>query len=111
MNVEPHRANCIMMTWNPPAAAGPARAQPKEKPMSKVTYEIVPHDGGWAYRVDGTYSERFTTHDAARQAAARAAREQREPGVTTHISWEDSAGRWHNELASGDDRPDTEVRG
>ena len=21
--------------------------------MSKITYEIVEHDGGWAYRVDG----------------------------------------------------------
>ncbi|HTT43125.1 MAG TPA: DUF2188 domain-containing protein [Steroidobacteraceae bacterium] len=79
--------------------------------MSKITYEIVPHDGGWAYRVDGTYSEPFASHDAAREAATRAAREQREPGVSTHISWEDSAGHWHSELAAGDDRPETEVRG
>lgn len=25
--------------------------------MTKITYEIVKHDGGWAYRVDETYSE------------------------------------------------------
>ena len=25
--------------------------------MSRITYEIVEHDGGWAYRVDGVYSE------------------------------------------------------
>ena len=36
--------------------------------MSKVTYEIVEHDGGWAYRVNGVFSETFTSHDAARQA-------------------------------------------
>jgi hypothetical protein len=79
--------------------------------MSKITYEIVQHDGGWAYRVDGTYSEPFPTHDAARHAALRAAREQREPGVSTLITWEDSAGHWHKELAAGDDRPATDVEG
>ncbi len=26
--------------------------------MVEVTYEIVEHDGGWAYRVDGVYSKR-----------------------------------------------------
>ncbi len=41
--------------------------------MAHVTYEIVQHDGGWAYRVDGVYSETFPTHDAARFAASRAA--------------------------------------
>ena len=29
--------------------------------MSKVTYHIVEHDGGWAYRVDGVFSEPFPT--------------------------------------------------
>ena len=37
--------------------------------MSHVTYHIVQHDGGWAYRADGTYSETFPSHDAARKAA------------------------------------------
>jgi hypothetical protein len=27
--------------------------------MNKVTYEIVEHDGGWAYRVNGVFSEPF----------------------------------------------------
>jgi hypothetical protein len=27
--------------------------------MSKITYEIVRHDGGWAYKVDETFSEAF----------------------------------------------------
>ena len=29
--------------------------------MSNVTYEIVEHDGGWAYKVDGVFSEPFPT--------------------------------------------------
>jgi hypothetical protein len=79
--------------------------------MSKVTYEIVEHDGGWAYRVDGVYSETFRSHDAARLAAQRAAGEQRVPGDEVGISWEDGQGHWHNEVAEGGDRPITEVEG
>ena len=79
--------------------------------MSHVTYEIVQHDDGWAYRVDGVYSEPFPSHDAARQAAQRAAQEQHVPGETRTISWEDQNGKWHEELARGDDRPDTDVEG
>jgi hypothetical protein len=78
--------------------------------MSHVTYEIVEHDGGWAYRVDGVYSETFRTHDAAKAAARRAAGEQRVPGEETGISWEDDKGRWHEELSEGEDRPTTDVR-
>ena len=29
--------------------------------MTKITYTIVEHDGGWAYRVDGTFSEAFAS--------------------------------------------------
>jgi hypothetical protein len=79
--------------------------------MSKVVYEIVEHDGGWAYRVDGVYSETFRSHDAARAAALRAAGEQRVSGETAAISWEDKDGRWHEELDEGFDRPETEVDG
>ena len=77
--------------------------------MSAVKYEIVEHDGGWAYRVGATYSETFKTHDAAAAAAKRAAIEQQRPGDTTPIEWEDVQGRWHAELASGEDRPEAEV--
>ena len=77
--------------------------------MTKITYEIVEHDGGWAYRVDGVFSETFPTHDAARKAAERAASEQVVPGETTPISWEDNKGHWHDEVARGTDRPDTDV--
>jgi len=79
--------------------------------MNKVTYEIVEHDGGWAYRVDGVFSETFPTHEMARRAAERAAKEQSVPGETTSISWEDKDGRWHEEVAAGSDRPETSVEG
>jgi len=79
--------------------------------MSKVLYEIVEHDGGWAYRAGGVFSEAFPSHDLARQAAEQAAREQRLPGKTEGISFEDSEGHWHDELSHGDDRPETNVQG
>ncbi len=45
--------------------------------MAHVTYKIVKHDSGWAYTMDGTFSEPFPSHDAALKAAKRAAQEQR----------------------------------
>ena len=79
--------------------------------MSKITYEIVRHDGGWAYKVDETFSEAFRTHDEAHKAAELAAREQAEPGEATVISYEDKKGHWHKEKSAGDDRPEAEVEG
>ncbi len=79
--------------------------------MTTVTYVVVQHDGGWAYKADGVFSEPYPTHDAALAAARRAAREQTAPGETTGISWEDETGRWHEETADGADRPTTEVKG
>ena len=79
--------------------------------MSKIHYEIVRHEDGWAYRVNGVYSETFTSHDLARRAAERAAKEQVEPGETTRISYEDEQGRWHTEISSGTDRPEPDVDG
>ncbi len=79
--------------------------------MTTVHYEIVEHDGGWAYRVDGVYSETFPSHDAARHAADRAAGEQRVSGETTGITYEDAGGRWHEEVDPGTDRPETDVEG
>ena len=79
--------------------------------MAKVVYRIIEHDGGWAYQVDGVFSETFPSHDMARMAALRAAAEQHVPGESRAISWEESNGKWHEELARGDDRPDAEVEG
>ena len=53
--------------------------------MTRITYEIVEHDGGWAYKVGDVFSEPFPSHDAARRAAERAAREQVLPGESTDI--------------------------
>jgi hypothetical protein len=83
----------------------------EERYMTKITYEIVEHDGGWAYRADGVFSETFPSHDLARKAAERAAKEQVVPGETTGISYEDKDGRWHDEVARGSDRPETDVEG
>jgi hypothetical protein len=79
--------------------------------MSTETYEVVEHDGGWAYRVDGVFSETFPSHDAARHAAERAVKLQALTGDPTDISYEDKDGSWHDEFSSGVDRPDTEVKG
>jgi hypothetical protein len=78
--------------------------------MSHLTYQIVRHDEGWAYKVDGVFSERFATHASALAAARRAAAEQRVPGRTEAIEWEDADGNWHTETASGSDRPETDVK-
>jgi len=48
--------------------------------MSEVTYEIVEHDGGWAYKSQGVFSEPYPTHAAALKAARIAAAEQQVPG-------------------------------
>ena len=50
--------------------------------MTNVVYEIVEHDGGWAYKVGDVFSEPFPSHAAALAAAKRAAGEQTMPGDT-----------------------------
>ena len=78
--------------------------------MTHVSYVVVEHDGGWAYKVGDVFSETFPTHALAHAAAARAAQEQRTPGETAGIEYEDPSGRWHDEVARGTDRPDTGVK-
>ncbi|PZU00386.1 MAG: hypothetical protein DI624_03340 [Brevundimonas sp.] len=77
--------------------------------MAHVTYRIVEHDGGWAYQFGGTYSETFASHDSAKAAAVRAAREQKVPDQTAAIEYETANGQWVTESADGHDRPSTEV--
>ena len=79
------------------------------KAMSHVIYKVVRHDDGWAYTVDGAFSESFPTHAEALDAARQAAAEQRAPGRTESIEYEDEKGKWHSEVARGDDRPETDV--
>jgi hypothetical protein len=77
--------------------------------MAHVTYKVVRHDDGWAYTVNGVFSESFPAHAQALNAARRAAAEQRVPGRTETIEYEDEHGKWHTEVARGIDRPDTDV--
>ena len=77
--------------------------------MTHVIYKVVRHEDGWAYTVDGTFSERFPSHRAALDAARSAAAAQRVPGRTEAIEYEDENGKSHQELAGGGDRPDTDV--
>jgi hypothetical protein len=78
--------------------------------MTQIIYKVVRHDDGWAYTLDGVFSEAFPTHAEALAAARRAAAEQRVPGSTEAIEWEDEHGRWHSETARGSDRPETDVQ-
>ena len=58
--------------------------------MSHITYRIVEHDGGWAYKVGDTFSETFASHDDARSAAVRASREQRVSDDTAFFNLEET---------------------
>lgn len=77
--------------------------------MTRVTYEIVRHEWGWAYRLGDVFSETFATREEAREAAEAAAAEQKAAGSDEMIEYEDDKGHWHVEKAPGDDRPETDV--
>lgn len=77
--------------------------------MTKVVYQVVRHDGGWAYRLDGAYSETFPSHGDALAAARIVAAEQQVGGDPEEISWQDAKGVWHTEYSDGGDRPEAEV--
>jgi hypothetical protein len=79
--------------------------------MSIVHYKLVPHDGGWAYTLNGVFSETFPTHDAALKVARRVAAEQRVPGESSYIEYQTADGRWHTEHVRGIDRPQADVTG
>lgn len=77
--------------------------------MVTVRYDIVEHDGGWAYKANGAISETYPSHDAALKAAQGAAARQTLSGATDGIVYQDKDGQWHEELADGHDRPATRV--
>ncbi|OLP59898.1 hypothetical protein BJF93_09845 [Xaviernesmea oryzae] len=77
--------------------------------MTRIVYEIVEHDEGWAYKLGDVFSETFSTHDKALQAARTAAAEQQVGGDDEEISFQDARGRWHYEHAEGGDRPEVVV--
>lgn len=77
--------------------------------MAAVHYEVVEHDGGWAYRVGAVFSETFRTRADAHDAAEIAAKEQRRGGEDETIEYQDADGKWKIESAKGDDRPEADV--
>jgi len=77
--------------------------------MAHITYKIVPHDGGWTYTQGGVFAETFRTREAAIAAVRTIAAEQRTPGDTEAIYFETADGKWHEEIANGEDRPEIEV--
>ena len=77
--------------------------------MADIIYEIVEHNGGWAYKVGDVFSETFATHAEAAGAAERAAENHMRSGVDETIEYEDTDGVWHEEAASGLDRPHADV--
>ena len=79
--------------------------------MSQVHYQIVEHDGGWAYKVGDVFSETFRSHDDARDAAETAAAEQQRRGENEAIEYQGADGKWKVEDAKGDDRPSADVEG
>lgn len=77
--------------------------------MADVTYALVEHDGGWAYKVGDVFSETFRTRDDAHAAAEAAAAEQRRAGDDEVIEYQQPDGKWTVESAKGNDRPSPEV--
>lgn len=77
--------------------------------MADIVYEVVEHDGGWAYKVGDVFSERFDTHQDARKAADDAAARHELSGEDEVITYQDEEGRARIEVAVGEDRPETTV--
>lgn len=79
------------------------------RPITRVTYQVVEHDGGWAYKVGDVFSETHATRAEAANAAEQAAAAHRSAGADAFIEYQDRRGRWHEELEPGEDRPQTDV--
>lgn len=77
--------------------------------MARIHYTVVPHNDGYAYRLGDVFSETFASHDEALAAAQEASRRQEMAGPDEAILYQDRDGGWHEETASGDDRPQVEV--
>ncbi len=77
--------------------------------MVKVVYEVVEHDGGWAYKFDKVFSETFPTHEAAHAAAAAPPPSSGCRAGPRRSSLRTARASGTRETASGSDRPVTEV--
>lgn len=85
--------------------------RPEEHMMADVRYEVVEHDGGWAYKLGDVFSETFPDRDTAVKRAKAVAAEQRVPGEGGPIRYQDRQGTWHDEVSAGNDRPSPDVTG
>jgi hypothetical protein len=79
--------------------------------MSHVTYQIVEHDGGWAYKVGDCLLRVLCVQGVGADSRPESGSGTNGPGDDEAIEYEDKVGKWHDEDAKGSDRPDTEVRG
>lgn len=77
--------------------------------MPKISYTIVEHDGGWAYKLGDVFSESFATHNQALRAARLVALEQQVGDEPAEISYQDENGVWKYEHSDGGDRPEVEI--
>jgi hypothetical protein len=66
--------------------------------MAHITYKIVQHDGGWAYTVDGVFSEAFQ-HATGAFTPPRAAGTAR-AGTYRGDRIRDRRRQWHTETAA-----------
>ena len=78
--------------------------------MAQFHYKIMQHDGGWAYSLNGAFSEAFPDYSAALAAVKRVVAEQHTIRDTTLIEYQDENGQWHTEVSEGSDAPDVDVR-
>ena len=68
---------------------------------TKVTYEVVEHDGGWAYRVNGVYSETFRPMPRPmkrpNEPPASRSRPERRPATPTRTPAASGTKNWRKE--------------
>jgi hypothetical protein len=67
--------------------------------MTEAPYEIIEHDGGWAYTIGGVISQRYPTREAALINAEQAAGDQ-QARQRAHQDSEPAGGPRHSEEPS-----------
>ena len=77
--------------------------------MTRIVYEVVPHDGGWAYRQNGAFSEAFSSHAEALEAARIVAAAQMQAGEVKQIVYQDAKGVWRREFDDGSEPIETAI--
>ena len=87
-----------------------AGGQSRKDRMTNIVYEIVEHDGGWAYKLGDVFSETYPSKELATAAANDVAERQQVAGEPEVVQYQDAEGSWREESVSGDDRPEVDVR-